>query len=107
MKRVTGIGGVFLKAKDAPALQAWYKRHLGIDVQEWGGAAFKWTDSHGKPIAGTTAWSIAPEESEQFAPGKASFMVNYRVADLRTLIGALKTEGCDVVDEVDESEFGK
>jgi len=39
MKRVTGIGGIFFKAKDAPALQAWYKRHLGIDVQEWGGAA--------------------------------------------------------------------
>ncbi len=26
MKRVTGIGGIFFKAKDAPALQAWYKR---------------------------------------------------------------------------------
>jgi hypothetical protein len=35
MKRVTGIGGVFFKAKDAPALQAWYKRHLGIDIQTW------------------------------------------------------------------------
>jgi hypothetical protein len=32
MKRVTGIGGIFFKAEDAPALQAWYKRHLGIDV---------------------------------------------------------------------------
>ena len=37
MKRVTGIGGIFFKAKDAPALQAWYKRHLAIDVQEWEG----------------------------------------------------------------------
>ena len=44
MKRVTGIGGIFFKAKDAPALQAWYKQHLGIDVQPWGGAAFDWTD---------------------------------------------------------------
>ena len=25
MKRVTGIGGIFFKAKDAPTLQAWYK----------------------------------------------------------------------------------
>ena len=25
MKRVTGIGGIFFQAKDAPALQAWYK----------------------------------------------------------------------------------
>jgi hypothetical protein len=43
MKRVIGIGGIFFKAKDAPALQAWYKQHLGIDVQEWGGTAFDWT----------------------------------------------------------------
>ena len=58
MKRVTGIGGIFFKAKDAPSLQAWYKRHLGIDVQAWGGAAFDWTDAEGKPVAGTTAWCI-------------------------------------------------
>ncbi|HEX6615404.1 MAG TPA: hypothetical protein VF046_03795 [Gemmatimonadales bacterium] len=32
MKRVTGIGGVFFKATNPPALGAWYKRHLGIDV---------------------------------------------------------------------------
>ena len=54
MKRVTGIGGIFFKAKDAPGLQAWYKRHLSIDVQEWGGTAFTWTDSEGKPTSGTT-----------------------------------------------------
>ena len=58
MKRVTGIGGIFFKAKNAPSLQAWYKRHLGIDVQVWGGAAFDWTDAEGKPVAGTTAWCI-------------------------------------------------
>src|SRR4051812_16439051 len=68
MKRVTGIGGVFFKAKDAPSLQAWYKRHLGTDVQAWGGAAFTWTGAEGTPIAGTTAWSIEARESEHFAP---------------------------------------
>src|SRR6266487_4795278 len=89
MKRVTGIGGIFFKAKDAPALQAWYKQHLGIDVQEWGGAAFDWTDGEGKPVAGTTAWSIASASSNQFAPSTAPFMVNYRVEDLDALVKAL------------------
>jgi predicted enzyme related to lactoylglutathione lyase len=101
MKRVTGIGGVFFKAKDAPALRAWYQRHLGIDVQAWGGAAFDWSGS------GTTAWTIAPESSNQFAPSKASFMVNYRVDDLQALVEALKAEGCNVLDKVDDSDFGK
>jgi len=76
MKRVTGIGGIFFKAKDAPALRAWYKQHLGIDVQGWGGTAFTWTDGEGNLVAGTTAWSIGTEQSDQFAPSTATFMVN-------------------------------
>ena len=107
MKRVTGIGGIFFKAQDAVALRAWYKKHLGIDVQAWGGAAFTWTDGDGKPFAGTTAWNIAASSSEDYAPSKSSFMVNYRVADLPALLAALRAEGCNVLDKVDESEFGK
>ncbi len=107
MKRVTGIGGVFFKASDAPALQAWYKRHLGIDVQAWGGAAFTWTSSDGAPVAGTTAWSIAPSGSDQFAPSAASFMINYRVEDLLSLVKVLREEGCNVLENVDDSEYGK
>jgi predicted enzyme related to lactoylglutathione lyase len=107
MKRVTGIGGIFFKAKDATALRAWYKTHLGIDVQSWGGAAFDWADSEGKPVAGTTAWSINSAESEHFAPSTAPFMVNYRVDDLLSLLKALRDEGCNVLEKVDDSEFGK
>ncbi|MCA1837300.1 MAG: VOC family protein, partial [Actinobacteria bacterium] len=106
MKRVTGIGGIFFKAKDAPALRAWYKRHLAIDVQAWGGTAFSWTDSDDKPTGGTTVWSVSPEESAQFAPSKASFMVNYRVEDLYAVVAALKAEGCNVLEKIDDSEYG-
>jgi predicted enzyme related to lactoylglutathione lyase len=107
MKRVTGIGGIFFKAKDPAALQAWYKRHLGIDVQTWGGAAFDWTDAEGRPVAGTTAWLITSAHSDKFAPGSATFMVNYRVADLHALVKALREEGCNVLDKMDDSEYGK
>ena len=106
MKRVTGIGGVFFKAKDVPALHAWYKRHLGIDVQVWGGAAFSWSDESGKPTGGTTIWSVGPESGDQFAPSTAPFMINYRVDDARALHQALKDEGCNVLDKIDESEYG-
>jgi predicted enzyme related to lactoylglutathione lyase len=107
MKRVTGIGGIFFKAKDPSAMHAWYRQHLGIDVQPWGGAAFDWTDADGKPTGGTTAWSIAPGNTDQFAPGTASFMVNYRVDDLHALVAALRSEACNVLDKIDESEYGK
>jgi predicted enzyme related to lactoylglutathione lyase len=107
MNRVTGIGGIFFKAKDPKAMQAWYKQHLGIDVQSWGGAAFDWTGADGKPVGGTTAWCISPAESDTFAPSKAPFMVNYRVADVRALLKALRDEGCNVLDKFDDSEYGK
>ncbi len=106
MRRVTGIGGVFFKAVDAPALRDWYKRHLGIDVQEWGGTAFTWADSDGDPITGSTIWSISPVEADSFAPSKSVFMVNYRVDDARALASVLKAEGCNVLDRIDESEYG-
>lgn len=107
MKRVTGIGGIFFKAKDPATLQAWYKRHLGLDLQPWGGAAFTWTDDAGKPIGGTTIWSVMPEQADTFAPSTAPFMINYRVADVHALVAALREEGCNVLDKVDDSEYGK
>jgi predicted enzyme related to lactoylglutathione lyase len=107
MKRVTGIGGIFFNSADPARLRAWYKAHLGIDVQEWGGAAFSWTDAEGKPAAGTTIWSVGDCSGNGFAPSPAPFMVNYRVADLHALVAALRAEGCNVLEKVDESEFGK
>lgn len=107
MRRVTGIGGVFFKARDAVALRAWYRTHLGIDVQDWGGAAFSWIDAEGKPAGGTTIWTVGDAAGDPFAPSTASFMVNYRVADLEALVTALKAEGCRVLDPIEESEYGK
>jgi predicted enzyme related to lactoylglutathione lyase len=99
MKRVTGIGGVFIKAKDPAKLRAWYKTHLGIDVQTWGGATFT-----GVPAKGKTAWFVG--DGSNFAPSDASFMINYRVADLHGLLRLLREEGCQVLDNVEQSDFG-
>lgn len=105
MKRVTGIGGVLFKAKDPKALSEWYRVHLGVPVQAWGGAAFRWADDANR--TGTTAWNLFKEDTSYFAPSTASFMINYRVADLHALLAALRAEGCKVEDKVDESEYGK
>jgi predicted enzyme related to lactoylglutathione lyase len=107
MKRVTGIGGVFFQAKNPETLRAWYKKHLGIDVQQWGGAMFTWTDDEGKPTNGTTVWSVGAAGGSQYAPSTAAFMINYRVADLAALLRALREEGCNVLEKTDDSEFGK
>jgi predicted enzyme related to lactoylglutathione lyase len=107
VERVTGIGGIFFKAKDPAALRAWYQAHLGIKVEDWGGAVFRWADASGKPRHGTTIWNVADAASDYFAPSTSSFMINYRVPDLLALLNVLRAEGCTVIDKAEDSEYGK
>jgi predicted enzyme related to lactoylglutathione lyase len=107
MKRVTGIGGIFIKSPNPQRLKEWYRKHLGIEFEEWGGFAFRWQSDDNPQGVGTTVWSIFDAASNYFEPSKSQVMVNYRVADLRALIAALREEGCQVMDKLDESEYGK
>ena len=54
MKRVTGIGGVFLKSKDAKALAAWYDKHLGFSFGENLYVGFKWINENNPAVPGNT-----------------------------------------------------
>jgi predicted enzyme related to lactoylglutathione lyase len=106
MKRVTGIGGIFFKARDPKALGEWYRKHLGIAVEPWGGTAFRWADDP-RVAQGSTVWSPFEHDTAYFAPSTAGFMINYRVDDLHALLAVLRAEGCAVDDKIEESEFGK
>lgn len=106
MKRVTGIGGIFFKARDPEALVNWYRMHLGLNVEDWGGVAFRWAQDN-PTCVGTTIWNAFKDDTAYFEPSTSSFMVNFRVADLHALLAALRAEGCAVQDKVEESEYGK
>lgn len=105
MKRVTGIGGIFFKSSDPARLGAWYRDHLGLDVNDWGGAIFQWGGSNSE--SGMTIWSIFGRDTDKMDPGTASFMLNFRVDNLDMLLAALRAEGCNVLDNVESSDFGK
>ena len=107
MERVTGIGGIFFKSKDPKALGEWYARHLGIDVQEWGGAPFRWGAGSADAPSGATIWSPFKADTKYFEPSTASFMINYRVRDLDALLAQLREAGVQVDDKVEDSEFGR
>jgi catechol 2,3-dioxygenase-like lactoylglutathione lyase family enzyme len=92
MARVTGIGGIFFKAKDPKALAAWYQQHLGMKLEPWGGAILKWPDDTAND-RGLTVWHVAAADTKWFAPSESSFMVNYRVDDLDALLAQLAAEG--------------
>jgi catechol 2,3-dioxygenase-like lactoylglutathione lyase family enzyme len=106
-RRVTGIGGIFFKASDPDALRDWYRRHLGLDIQEWGGAVFHWDAPGPNDPPGATVWNLFPATSTYFDPSEARFMVNYRVADLARVLDELRAEGCAVDEKTEQSEYGK
>lgn len=105
MARVTGIGGIFFKSPNPQALGEWYRQHLGLQVEAWGGSALRWADDP-KVDGGTTIWSPFAADTGYFAPSTAPFMVNYRVDDVRALVDQLRAAGCQVDDKIDESEYG-
>ncbi len=107
MKRVTGIGGVFFKSPDPQRLAQWYRIHLGLDVEQWGGVAFKWSGADNPAAIGTTVWSPFKHDTDYFEPSKAAFMINYRVDNLDALLAVLRAEGCQVDDKREDSEYGK
>jgi len=105
MKRVTGLGGVFFKARDPEKLYAWYERHLGLKRRRKQGAVvFGWRDAKSGDV-GMTLWSLFPNYTEYFEPSHAPFMLNYRVADLRALVKTLRAEGVPVA-KVREYPYG-
>ena len=106
MARVTGIGGVFLKASDPQGLSAWYAKHLGITLAEYGGATFLWTDE--VPAGtGSTTWSLFPADTKYFGGGPQTAMINYRVDDLDALLEQLGQAGVEIDPKRDVYDFGK
>lgn len=106
MARVTGIGGVFLKAKDPKALAHWYAEHLGVALTDYGGFNFSWKDEV-PGGTGTTAWSTFPESSGYFGDSGQRFMVNYRVDDLDGLLAKLTAAGVWVDPKREDYGFGR
>jgi glyoxylase I family protein len=99
MEKVTGIGGLFFRARDPEALGRWYLERLGIALTP---------TSDGDPVweqeAGPTVFSPFPEVSDYFGDPQKVWMVNFRVRDLDKMVDQLRTAGIDV--KVEPSPYG-
>ncbi|MEH3052656.1 MAG: VOC family protein [Patulibacter minatonensis] len=102
MERVTGIGGVFQRSSGrAGSLLAWYAEHLGIELTDWGAKPFA------TGAGDSLAWGVFDHDSDSFGRREQAFMVNFRVADLGAMLAQLRAAGVEVIDRVDDSEFGR
>ncbi len=98
MEKVTGIGGVFFRARDPKALAQWYREHLGVDLVP---------DNYDQPgwqqQAGPTGFAPFPEDTAYFGNPDKQWMINFRVTDLDAMIAQLKTAGVPV--EIDPEPY--
>ena len=97
MEKVTGIGGVFLRARDPAALARWYTERLGIDVMVEGHSEAVWW-----PDAGPTVFAPFPADTDYFGRPDQQVMLNYRVANLDRMLAQLRADGVEVLDKVEE-----
>lgn len=96
---VTGIGGVFFRARDPEALAAWYRTHFGIT---------DYTETVWQQQAGPTVFMPFAADTDYFAADK-QFMINLRVDDLDTLLTDLRRAGIEVLTDPtwDSPETGR
>ena len=91
MEHVTGIGGLFFRAKNPTLLAEWYLDHLGIALAP--------TDYSQKPWAqeaGPTVFAPFPADSDYFGHAEKNWMINFRVRDLKAMAEQLRAVGIDV-----------
>ncbi len=105
--RVTGLGGVFFKARDQKALAEWYRVHLGLPVEDGGWAVLQWREHDDPARPGSTVWAIFDETSDYFGATGQRAMLNYRVADLDAVLGELRNEGVSVDARVETMPEGR
>lgn len=104
MKRVIGIGGVFLRCKDVERSREWYSRHLGIPLESWGAQFNHKDDQHPEAYS---LLSFFKQDASYFEPSTSGFMLNLRVADLDALVVELRKEGVELIGEPVAEAYGK
>jgi predicted enzyme related to lactoylglutathione lyase len=102
MAKATGIGGVFLRARDPKALSAWYAQHFGIPQGDDGSMIFEGANS-----AGMTVFSHFPEGTAYFGPGPQQAMINLCVDDLDELLAQLANAGVSIDPKREDLPYGR
>ena len=91
MEKVTGIGGLFFRARDPRILANWYRDHLGVAVVPESYEQKPWRQK-----AGPTVFAAFPADTDYFGRPEQGWMVNFRVRDLAAMVAQLQAAGIEV-----------
>jgi glyoxylase I family protein len=91
MERVTGVGGLFFRARDPDALARWYADHLGVDPAPTSYDERPWWQQQGP-----TVLSPFPADTDAFGRPEQAWMLNLRVRDLDAMVVQLRAAGIEV-----------
>lgn len=105
MAKITGIGGVFFKTQNPKELAEWYKKHLGLNLEQWGGAILRW-EQDAADDKGVTVWNAAPSDTQWFSPSESSFMINYRIDNMTEMLEQLKAGNIEIIKGPEYHENG-
>jgi catechol 2,3-dioxygenase-like lactoylglutathione lyase family enzyme len=101
---ITGIGGVFFKAKDPKTLAAWYRDVLGLPLEAWGGAILRYDAPKHPPVL---VWTAFPASTHYFAPSTGDFMINYAVDDMDAFLSRLHEKDVAIIKRNDDDPNGR
>jgi predicted enzyme related to lactoylglutathione lyase len=91
MEQITGIGGVFFRAKDLEALSTWYEDTFGISRAPRDYGTAPWMQQ-----AGATVFAPFPSAIDYFGNPSQAWMINFHVANLDRVIAQLRAKGIAV-----------
>lgn len=104
--KVTGIGGIFFRTESPDKIKDWYGKHLGMAIDQYG-SSIEFRNAHRPEEINYLQWSPFEKNTNYFDPSKKEFMINYRVQNIEALVKKLKEDGVEIVDEIEEYEYGK
>ncbi len=104
--KVTGVGGIFFKAKNPSELRKWYGENLGLTVDDYG-SPFEFRNTHRPEEINYLNWDAFEDSTNYFNPSEKEFMINYRVQNIEGLVEKLRKNKVTVVDEISEYDYGK
>lgn len=104
--KVTGVGGIFFRCNNPDKVKDWYQKNLGLETTQYG-SSFEFRNAHRPEEINYLQWSPFQEDTKYFDPSRKEFMINYRVQHIEVLVKQLKANGVEVLDEIEEYDYGK